>query len=178
MAEGCNDIGIYKLDRHELTSTWLERARDVDQDAAGKIATRYFDALDAAKERVFPIGVAWFLLGAAMWGLAAGAMAGRGGARAGLVQVLLVHAVVIGVGYALTADVRRADLDARLAMASLEPAPSPSEREAVRFASEHRTAFMLLPRVLRFVAYGLVLVALTRRRTREFYEAAAAAREG
>jgi hypothetical protein len=177
MTEGCNDISIYKIDRSELVSTWLERARDVDQDAVSKVAARYFEVLDAAKERVFPLGIAWLLLGAAMWGLAAGAMAGRGGARAGLVQVVLVHGALIVLAYTITGDVRRATVDAKMSLAALEPAPTVGEREALRIASEHRATIPLVMMVLHLVGYGLVLLSLTRPRAREFYEANAAARE-
>jgi hypothetical protein len=177
MNDGCNEVSYYKTNDHtELVQTQAEAfSRDVDQTAVMQVMERYFGVIDGAKNRVFPLAVAALLLGAAMWGLAAGAMAGRNGARTALVQVIAVHAAVIVLAYAITPDVRAAEAEANSKLAALTPMPRAGPvREARRFIIEHSRVLPVLQRSLRIIGYALVLVALTRRRSREFFEAARA----
>ena len=175
--EGCTTVSFYKAEHSELGASGLEHARETDRGAVDKITQRYVSVLDDAKKRVFPLGIASLLLGSVMWGLAAGAMAGRRGARTALLQVISVHALVVACAYAITPDVRQATVDARLKLFALEPEPkSLTEREAQRFVREHMSIIPAAALSLHLLGYALVLLALTRRRTREFFEAASPAR--
>jgi len=177
MNEGCSTVGFYKTDRSELTSTVQELAKDADRDAVAQITNGYFSVMDGAKNRVFPLGVASLLLGGVMWGFAAGAMAGRAGARSSLLQVICVHATVVVLAFMLTPDVRAAVVDADMKLSSLQPEPhSAPLREARRLLREHRALVPVIGMSLHLFGYGLVLLALTRRRSREFFDAASAAR--
>jgi hypothetical protein len=177
MSDGCNEVSYFKTaDRTELVQTQAEAfGRDADQTAVVEVMERYFGVVDSAKSRIFPLAVAALLLGAAMWGFAAGAMAGRGGARTALVQIIFVHALVIVLAFAITPDVRAAEATANSQLAALTPMPRAGPvREARRFLIDHSGVIPVLQRSLRLIGYALVLVALTRRRTREFFEAARA----
>jgi hypothetical protein len=179
MSEGCAEISFYKSsDRVELAQTAAqELGRDIDPAAAVPLTEHYYSVLDGAKNRVFPIAVAALLLGAAMWGLAAGAMAGRSGARSALVQVIAVHAALIVVNFAITPDVRAAEAEARAKVIALSPMPRAGPvREGRRLLIEHTAVIPVVRASMRLFGYGLVLLALTRRRTREFFEASGAAR--
>jgi hypothetical protein len=176
MTDGCENIGYFEADRAELTRAAQDRLKDADPDAVAKVTERFFDAMDSAKSRVFPFAVASLLLGAAMWGLAFGAMAGRGGARAALVQVLAVSAVVRVVEYVATPDIRAAHTAADIGLAALSPADTPAMKEGRHLYIQHRAKKPTFGLVLHLGLDALLLLALTRRRTREFYEARAAAR--
>jgi hypothetical protein len=177
MNDGCNEISYYKTADHaELVQSQAEAfGRDADQ--VVQVMERYFTVMDGAKNRVFPLAVGSLLLGAAMWGLAFGAMLARSGARTTLVQVIAVHAALIVVAYTITPDVHAAEAEASSKLAALTPMPRAGPvREARRFIIEHSGVLPVLQRSLRLIGYALVLVALTRRRSREFFEAASAAR--
>jgi hypothetical protein len=164
MTGGCDDIGFYQADRSELTRTVQERMHDADREAVAAATDKFFDAMDLAKRRAFPLGVAALLLGAAMWGLAAGAMVGRQGARTALVQVILVHAALVVLGYLILPDVRAAHTEADVRLAMLAPAPTDALQDARRIYVAARPKLPLVWMSLHLVGYGLVLVALTRRR--------------
>jgi hypothetical protein len=178
MNEGCYEISYYKTPDHaELVQAEAETfGRDADHTAVVQALEHYFSVIDGAKTRVFPLAIAALLLGAAMWALAAGAMASRSGARTALVQVISVHALVIVLAFAITPDVRAAEaeeISRRAALTTPMPPPGPM-RDARRFVMDHSRFIPILRRSLRLISYALVLVALTRRRTREFFEAARA----
>ena len=169
-SEGCATVNLYKTDPSDLV---LDQTKEVDREAMDKITTRYVSVLEGAKTRMFPLAIASLLLGSVMWGLAAGAMAGRNGARSALLQVMSVHALVIVIAYMITPDVRAATVEARLGMLTLFPEPrSGPEREAQKWLRGHLWAVPAAFTSVQLVGYGLVLVALTRRRTREFFDAA------
>ncbi len=173
-SEGCATVNLYKSDATELTLGQADK-EPVDKEAVDKIAQRYVTVLEGAKPRMFPLAIASLLLGSVMWGLAAGAMAGRRGARSGLLQVMTVHALVLLIAYAITPDVRAATIEARGGLLALVPEPSkPVERDAQRWVRAHLWAIPAAFMGLQLTGYGLVLLALTRRRAREFFDAGAA----
>lgn len=173
-SEGCATVNLYKSDPSDLA---LEQAKQTDREAVEKITQQYVSVLEAAKTRMFPLAIASLLLGSVMWGLAAGAMAGRNGARSALLQVMAVHALVVVLAYAITPDVRAATVEARVGLLGLVPEPRTSaERDAQKWVRGHLWAVPTAFMALQLAGYGLVLLALTRRRTREFFEAASATR--
>jgi hypothetical protein len=173
-SEGCATVNFYKSDSSELA---LDQAREVDREAVDKIGQRYASVLEGAKTRMFPLAIASLILGSVMWGLAAGAMAGRNGARAALLQVMSVHALVLVVAFMITPDVRTATVEARVGLLGLVPEPhSVAERDAQRWLRGHLWAVPAAFTAVQLFGYGLVLVALTRRRTREFFEASSTPR--
>jgi len=168
-SEGCATVNLYKSDPSELA---LEQAKEVDREAVDKITQRYVSVLEGAKTRMFPLAIASLLLGSVMWGLAAGAMAGRNGARSALLQVMAVHALVLVLAFAITPDVRAATVEARVGLLGLVPEPKTSaERDAQKWVRAHLWAVPAAFTAVQLIGYGLVLLALTRRRTREFFEA-------
>ena len=137
--------------------------------------------LDGAKSRGLPIAVAGLLLGSAMVMFSMRALGGSRGARALLVQLAVAQAGLNGASYWLLRDVMDADtrwLEAREIADAHEQVPDRSR------ADERLRATLGLVRarnpiglVLSTLGSVLVVVALTRRRSREFFDAAAAAIE-
>lgn len=177
ISDGCDGISFYRANRTSFVGTVQDRTEAADCDAVAAITERYFGVMDVAKPRVFPLAVASLLLGAAMWGLAAGAMVGRGGARSTLLQVISVHGAVVVLAYVLTPDVRQAMTTAQIELAALQPEPAAAAMRAARqTATKYLSLVPLVATSLHLAGYGLVLLALTRRRAREFFEAGGAAR--
>jgi hypothetical protein len=133
------------------------------------------DALEQDKTRMFPLAVAELLLGMALFALSAGAMAGRPGARSALVQVVTVQAVVVVLMYFLTSHVRIANRE--LAMALEIPKLSKGNdpqlvEQSIAINRKIAPALEVGYLVARSIVAGLVLVALTRKRSLAYYEPA------
>jgi hypothetical protein len=177
MNDGYVEVSYYRAgDSAELARQQGDAVSpSFDREALVQTLERYFIVKDIAKNRAFPLAVATLLLGLAMWLLAAGAMAGRNGARTALLQVILAHTAVIVLTLVITRDVCAAEAEASSRIAALTPVPAQAFQRAGRaLYVEYSRYIPLVGRSLRLAAYALVLVALTRRRTREFFEAARA----
>jgi hypothetical protein len=139
-----------------------------DRAAVVAYADAYVQALDAAKSRGWPLSIATLLLGASILFFAMRAVGGSGSARIVLVQLLVAQAGVNAATHWLMGDVQAAELrwtEARLHAAdSHEHVPE----EVLRAAAAIVLAVQL-------VGSALIVVALTRRRSREFFDATAAA---
>jgi hypothetical protein len=133
-----------------------------DRAAIESTTLAYVHALDAAKARGWPLAVATLLVGAALVVFSMRALGGTAGARAALVQLVAAQAGVNVVAYWLLRDVLAAEVGVRVARGS-----------AVGWARVVEP----LSLVLSLLSSALVVVALTRRRSREFFEASAAALE-
>jgi hypothetical protein len=135
-------------------------------------------ALDAAKSRGWPLAVATLLVGGATLLFAMRALGGSAGARAALVQLVVAQAGIAIAGHYLLRDFIEADLRWREAeQAAQEHAtgtapvqPPVSTMTVLRAAST-----MVL--VLRTLGSALVVIGLTRRGSRDYFEATAAAVE-
>jgi hypothetical protein len=124
----------------------------------------WLDALDKAKARGWPLGVATLVLGAAVFVFAVRTLGGSRQARIGLVQLIVAQAALHVADYWLLRDVW--SLNARLAWAI--PAAIAHERgESIDEAPP------VLPILFAIETLGsaLVVVGLTRPRSREFLEA-------
>lgn len=151
---GGSVITFFKQDAGELQQALdrdEERVPDPEERVLFRARTeRLDDAHDRAKRREFPLGVATLILGGAMVAMSARAMSGREGARGALVQITLARAALSVVAFLITPDVRAAEF----AVASL-----------LGYASIGKTIFET-------VACLLVVIALTRPRSRDFFRAA------
>jgi hypothetical protein len=175
LGNGYETVLWYRGDRPDFTAE-ADAATDPHAREVILAATeQYVAKMDAARQRQFPIAIASILLGGAMILFAARSMAGREGARSALVQVVGVHAAVVVAGFLLTSQVTRArfELDQRIGEERVRRSfgiTQPPEADAMGKA---------LVRVwpgfevfLRTLASGLIIVALTRPRSRAFFEAA------
>lgn len=150
---GGSVITFYKQDASELQQALdrdEEHVPDQERVLYRERTERLDDVHDRAKRREFPLGVAALLLGGAMVAMSARAMSGRDGARGALVQVTLARAVLSVTGFLITPDVRAAEF----AVASL-----------YGYASIGKMIFET-------TACLLVVIALTRPRSRAFFRAA------
>ncbi len=154
---------------------------DGDRATVSSRVEAYVHTLDAAKSRGWPLGVATLLVGGAMMIFAMRALGGSGGARTALVQLVVAQAGLNVASYWLMRDVFDADLrvfEARQAAEIHERI-----REKPRADEMSRTTVAILRAAnpvaiaLRTIGSALVVVALTRRRSRDFFDASAAALE-
>jgi hypothetical protein len=141
----------------------------------------YVHALDAAKSRGWPITVGVFLLGSAMLVLSMRALGGSGGARAALVQVVVAQAGLNVASYWLLRDVVAADtrwLEAtEVASVHQNVADRSLADQVLGIKVGLARARNPVGLMLSTLGSMLVVVALTRPRSRQFFEAAAAAVE-
>jgi hypothetical protein len=150
-------------------------ANEADRVAVVARSRTYLQTLDAAKSRGWPLGVAAILLGSAMFVFAMRGIGGSGGARAVLVQLVVVQAGANAASYWLMRDVFEADLRVREAEEAADirehiPEWSHPEDRARAAASILRAAYPYYF-ALQTLGSALIVVALTRRRVREFFDA-------
>jgi hypothetical protein len=139
---------------------------EADRAAVVARVDAYVHALDAAKSRGWPLGVAKLLLGGATLFFAMRAMGGNRGARGALVQLVLAQAVVGGLTHWLLRDVEEAEIRCIEAQQAAHHERVPEEM--LRAAASVALALQML-------GSALIVVALTRRRSRDFFEPTATA---
>jgi hypothetical protein len=174
--DGCAVIGYYKSDRVEAVGAFPEVTGNEGRAKVSAAAEHYADVMNTTRHRIFPIAVAAFLLGTVMVAFAARAMSGRKGGRGGLLQVVSVQTALIVASYFLTTEMRKAETDLHLTVqieGLREAQPAKPESEEViammqRFVRVAPPVFLSVQVLLRL----LILLALTRPRTREFFAAA------
>ena len=174
--DGCAVIGYYKSDRVEAAAAFPEISGNEGRARVTAAAEHYADVMNATRHRIFPLAVASFLLGTVLVAFAARAMSGRKGGRGGLVQVISVQTALIVASYFLTTEMRRAETDLHLTVQTeglREAQPAKPESEEViammqRFVRVAPPVFLSVQVLLRL----LILLALTRTRSREFFAAA------
>jgi hypothetical protein len=160
-------------------------ADDADRAAIVTRFETYLRVLDAARSRGWPIAVAMLVLGTAVLFTAVRTLGGSKGARHILVQMLVAQAALSGVSYWALRDVNEADLrwqEARQAAKVHEEFPQQQQHE---YADEvlHLSGKLLRLRPPIELALGtlcsaLIVLALTRQRAREFFDAPAEALGG
>jgi hypothetical protein len=145
-------------------------ADTAERDAVVARTKVWLDTLDQAKTRGFPLGVAALVLGSAVFVFAMRTLGGSSSARTALVQVVVAQALLTAADYWLLRDVWEAN--AHVAWA----------RQAA-VAHDHGEP-MVLPEnapllpimfALQTLGSALVVVGLTRPRSRRFLEARAEA---
>ncbi len=138
----------------------------------------YLQVLDMAKPRAWPLGVATLVLGTAIFVFAMRALGGSGTARAVLVQLIVAQAGVNAASYWLLRDVFEAELrlrgaqDAAASHESHENVPERDQAEILRAAAKMRRAGYPIALALDTLGSALIVVALTRRRARAFFDPA------
>lgn len=174
---GCDTIAFYHSDpsaahydaplKDETERPRLDSATD-----------RWVITREASKKHAFPLGVAAFVLGAAMLSLAARGLAGKPGGRTALLQVVSVQAVLAMVSFSATREIRWAEREVYVAnMMGNPPRPFPTREERDQQERFTRTFLTLLsPAALgvRTLLALFVVFALTRPRAREYLEPASA----
>lgn len=174
--DGCSTLAFY---RGETDYKAVLNARIRDEANRARADERYehfTEVADAARNRVIPMGAALFVLGTSMLVLSALGLGGRN-TRSALVQVVGVQAAVVLAQFYLTKDVRLAKLDWQLEGVRIQQqeALPPEEFEKVAPGLEQaRLVWGPMVLLLQTSASGLILLALTRRRSREFFEMTAA----
>jgi hypothetical protein len=135
--------------------------------------TRFLDAADDAKRRSVPLAAANFVLGAALLALAARGLSRRPSARGALVQVVVVQAAVAVGGYLATKAMRDAEMAWIFEISLAKQPVTPETAEALPLVRSIQHVLVPAWLVVRTLASGLIVLALTRPRSRAFFEAAA-----
>jgi hypothetical protein len=161
--DGSSRVAQYRLD---VDPSFL--TQDIaDEGARATVAARfqaYVHAMDAAKARGWPLAVATLLLGAAIVLFAMRAHGGSGSARTALVQLLVVQAVVSAANHWLLRDV----IEAQMRLGEAEQLAE--HREASRTTVKLIRAANPVGLAIETVASALVVIGLTRRRSRAFFD--------
>jgi hypothetical protein len=124
----------------------------------------------------FPINIAQVLLSALLVFASGLAMGSRKGARALVLQAILANAVLACVAYALTQGVRAACVDAVLRVVQSFPADLPNRAVALN-PEVYWFGFRMRLVVFELGTLALGALALTRGRTRVYFDAMAKAAE-
>jgi hypothetical protein len=139
----------------------------------------YLHALDAAKSRGWPLAVAALVLGLAQLFFAMRALGGSASARAALLQLVLAQAGLNIVSHVLMRDVIDADLRVLQASetASIheQSLDKPRADEMMRAADAMIRVASPVVLALQLLGSAFIVLSLTRRRAREFFEPPAAA---
>lgn len=170
---GCATIQEYRAPNDGFEQQVQVLPIAAERDAARALHERYESRMETAKSRQYPLGVAEFLLGAAMIALTARTFAGRSGSRTLLLQVTGAQAVVLVIGYFATSETR----DAFIAMLGLMfnlsfPAETPERLQfspgiwAAVFSSMWSTWIFV-----RTLLSAMAIVLLTRKQTTAFTDA-------
>jgi hypothetical protein len=172
--EGCNRLAFYRGEHEHTRSLNASIRDDGDRAHAESLYQRFVDVSDTARGRAVPIAAATFVLGAALLALAARGLAGRSNTRSALMQVVAAQAVVVAIGYFLTREMHNAELDWEFEYSLIhqhESLPPEQYREVVTTVRTMRTWAPPTWLALRSFASALILLALSRPRSREFFEA-------
>lgn len=124
----------------------------------------------------FPISVAQALLGGLLVVASSLAMSGRRGARALALQAILATAVLMAVDFALTRGVRGAVIDALVTASGALPPGAPA-RDRFGDAGALWWAMRMVLVIRDLGPLALAALALTRARTKTFFDAVARAAE-
>ena len=173
--DGYRAITFYKNPSLDPASLVQGIANDIDRNLVAKAFEAWLAAMDMAKGRVFPIGVAALLVGAALIVFALRAMAARPGARGVLMQLVFVQAALGIASYVLQKDVRAAEQGFHAAVIEAQAHEGVADRvEAEKVARLAVATNSWLPPVylaLRTLGSILIIIAMTRPRSREFFDA-------
>jgi hypothetical protein len=172
----CSGWATVTLYRDPVDPTLLAQGIPDEADRLAVIARvrAYLQALDAAKTRGWPLAVGTMLLGGAVFVFAMRAIGGNAGARTALVQLVVAQAGMDVASYVLMRDVYEANV--RVAEAKQAADIHSSVTERAHAAHLERTESALTRAAgpvlfaLRTFGSALVIVALTRRRSRELLD--------
>ncbi|WP_172824848.1 hypothetical protein [Pajaroellobacter abortibovis] len=175
IAEGCGTIVYFKNDAFDpnllIPNAIVEEGK---QALVRDSALNMLQVRDAARGRLFPLGVASLLLGVVTVFFTGRTFRSVKMARPFLVQLVLVQTALIVLTYVLTPDVRRAENDYLMARASvtLSQALSREEKEQP-LPFDYAKMIHTVPVIYLSVRCAMalfVVVALTRLRVKQFIE--------
>jgi hypothetical protein len=175
LSEGYEAIAFYRGEQVDVHALVDAVANPAARQAAIEAGEHWLVMKEGAKPRELPVGVASLLLGGVMVLFAARSMAGREGARSGLVQVALVHAGVVVAGFLLLKDVARAESEFHLRLAegvTHGVGDAAAQESARRITEAFVHAFAPIAVFLRTLLSGSIVFALTRPRARAFFREA------
>jgi hypothetical protein len=164
--------------REPLDSSVAGRGVSDEADRAALVARfdAYVHTVDAARSRGWPLGVGMLVLGSAILLFSMRALGGSKGARSALVQLVVAHAALSAASYWLLGDVLEAELRWHEATQAAEIHENfPQQEHADEVLRMSARVLRVVPRVelaLGALSSALVVLALTRRRAREFFDAA------
>lgn len=173
--EGCGRLAFYRGEQDQSQALNAAIKSDADRAHAEALYRRFTEVADAARGRAIPIAAAIFVLGAALLALASRGLAGKTNTRNALLQVTTAQAIVVVLAYFVTRDVRNAELDwemERTLIHQRETLPADQYQQVVPMMQSMRHWVVPGWLVFRTLASALVVFALTRPRSREFFEAA------
>jgi hypothetical protein len=173
--EGCNRLAFYRGEHDQAQPLNASIKSDADRTRAEALYHRFTEVADAARTRAIPLAAATFVLGAALLALAARGLAGKTNTRSPLVQVVIAQAAVVMLSYFVTPDVRNAELDweiERTLIHQHETLPADQYERVVPMMHSMRAVGVPGWLIVRTLASALIVFALTRQRSREFFEAA------
>lgn len=172
---GCNDT--MKLQQQHIDASEEIPPNGIGQpnetQRAAQLAAQevYDEVVLSMTPRLFPLSVATFILGGALVLFTARAMAGRGSARSTVIQIALVQGILSIVSFAMTKHLR----EAQITLAIADTANSGAPQDAVDFWVPNLPVVFRVATVgvlvVRNVIAALIVVALTRTRTKEFFAA-------
>lgn len=173
--DGCARLDMYRSSSSEAASRIHGTIEDATARARAEAAyLQLLEVFATSRSRTVPLASATFVLGAAMLALASRGLGGRRGSRAALVQVVSVQAVVAASTYFLTRDVRQAEHAwEHVCRTALQEQAFPPEWKGRAAAIEDFKLRLEAPLGLatRTLASALVVLALTRPRSRAFFDA-------
>jgi hypothetical protein len=173
--EGCGRLAFYRGEHDQSQALLASIKSDADRTRAEALYQRFTEVADAARARAIPLAAAIFVLGAALLALASRGLAGKTNTRNALLQVTTAQAIVVVLAYFLTRDVRNAELDfemERTLIQQHETLPPDQYAQVVPMMHSMRRYGVPGWLVFRTLASALIVVALTRPRSRQFFEAA------
>ena len=173
--EGCGRLAFYRGEQDQAQQLNATIKSDVDRARAEALYQRFTAVADSARGRAIPMAAATFVLGAALLALAARGLAGKANTRSSLVQVVVAQAAVVALSYFVTRDVRNAELDweiERTLIHQRETLPPDQYEQVVPMMQSMRAVGVPGWLIVRTLASALIVFALTRQRSREFFEAA------
>lgn len=173
--EGCATLAFYRGDTDVLAEQNEHIADEQDRARVTALYQRYLDAADTGKNRSIPFAAGIFVLGAALLALGARGLAGRANTRSALMQVVAAQAIVVGAAYFANKDIRNAQEDWRFEqMIAQQHEKLPPDQFEQALPTFHAMRRWMPPTwlTIRSVASLLILVALSRQKSRAFFDAA------
>jgi hypothetical protein len=171
---GWNAVTLYR-ESVDTSAAGDGIADEGDRAAVVARAQALLQILDAAKARGWPLAVATLILGGAVFTFAVRAMGGTSGTRSVLIQLVIAQAVVNGLSLVLLRDVFDADLRYSEAcdVAKLRSLPSdgPRPEEVLHWLSIVAPVVPAIKLGLSSMMSAFIVVALTRRRSRDLLDA-------
>lgn len=175
--EGCSRLAFYRGEQNHADIIHANIRDPQDRSRAEDLYQRFVDTANAQRGRAVPIAAATFVLGAALLALAARGLGGRSNTRSALVQVVAAQAIVVAGAYYATRATQSAEDDWRFECVMLEQREKvPAAQYDTQIVPTLRTARRIGPPLwlaMRSLASLLIVFALTRRRSIEFFESAA-----